>query len=122
MSQQKQVVQQYMDGFNASDHTMILDCLTDDIVWDIPGHTQLQGKEAFDKEIENDAFEGKPLVSDLRMIEEGNIVISEGTVKSKFKNGDLLDAVFCDVFEFEQGKIKKIISYLVQRNKNKIIS
>ncbi len=122
MTKQKQVVRQYMDGFKVSDHAKILDCLTDDITWDIPGHTQLQGKEAFDQEIENDAFEGKPDITELRMVQEDNVVIVEGTVKSKLKGGPVLDMVFCDVFEFEGEKIKKLTSYLVQRNKNIISS
>lgn len=112
----------YMDGFRASDHKKILDCLTDDIIWSIPGHTSLRGKEAFDKEIENDAFEGHPDIKESRMVEEGNIVIVEGSVRSKFKGGAWLELVFCDVFEFEGEKIKKLSSYLVQTNKENISS
>lgn len=40
------------------------------------------------------------------MIEEGTVVIAEGAVQARFKTGDILDAVFCDVFEFEGLKIK----------------
>jgi ketosteroid isomerase-like protein len=122
MTAQKQTVQTYMEGFNEADHEKILDCLTDDIAWDIPGHTYLTGKEAFDKEIENPAFEGKPVINLTRMVQEGNLVIAEGSVKSSFKGGALLDAVFCDVFEFDADKIKKITSYLMQKNQNNIIS
>ena len=111
----KKVVETYMDGFNKSDHIQILSCLTDDIVWEMPGFFYLVGKKDFDGEIENDAFVGKPTVVTLRMVEEGNIVVAEGSVKSKFKNGDLLDAVFCDVFHFEKGKIKRLTSYLMQK-------
>ena len=48
------------------------------------------------------------------MIEEGNIVVAEGTVKSKFKNGQLLHASFCDVFHFENNKISRLTGYLMQ--------
>jgi len=37
MSENKRVVEQYMEGFRRSDHEMILTCLTDDVVWDLPG-------------------------------------------------------------------------------------
>ena len=50
MSENKQTVQKYMDGFVAGDHKMILSCLTDDVVWDMPGNFHLTGKQAFDKE------------------------------------------------------------------------
>lgn len=110
---QKETVQFYMDGFRKSDHQQILSCLTGDVVWDIPGHTSLRGQKAFDAEIENDAFEGRPAIEVTRLVEEGHIVVAEGRVQSRMKNGTLLDAVFSDVFEFEQGKIKKLTSYLV---------
>lgn len=77
----------------------------------------LTGKEAFDREIENDAFVGRPAITIMRMVEENNIVIAEGAVKSAKKDGGLLDAVFCDVFEMETGKIKRLTTYLMDKAK-----
>ena len=111
----KKVVEKYLEGFSTSDHAKILSCLTDDVVWNMPGFFFLTGKEQFDKEIENDAFEGRPTITTIRLVEEGNIVVAEGTVKSKMKNGGLLDAVFCDVFHFENNKIKQLTTYLMHR-------
>lgn len=115
MTENKKTVQKYMDGFVASDHKKILSCLTDDVYWELPGTFQLTGKEAFDKEIENDNFEGSPTITILRMVEENNIVIAEGTVQCKIKAGGLLDAVFCDVFHMENGKIKQLTSYMMNK-------
>lgn len=103
-----------MDGFIASDHAKILDCLTDDVVWVMPGNYHHEGKAAFDKEIENENFTGSPAIKIFKMIEENNVVAAEGAVTCSFKNGDVLDAVFCDVFEMQNGKIKKLTSYLMQ--------
>lgn len=103
-----------MDAFNASDHAKILDCLTDDVVWVMPGTYHHEGKAAFDKEIENDNFTGSPVIKIFKMIEENNIVVAEGSVTCAFKNGGMLDAVFCDIFEMQEGKIKKLTSYLMQ--------
>ena len=114
MSPNRQTVQQYMEGFNATDHTKILDCLTDDVVWVMPGAFHHEGKEAFDKEIENPNFKGKPVIKIFRTTEENDVVISEGAVTCSFQNGDILDAVFCDVFEMRNAKIKKLTSYLMQ--------
>lgn len=104
-----------MDGFIASDRAMILNCLADDIVWYMPGFFHLKGKQAFDKEIENDYFEGKPAIQILRLTEENNVVVAEGSVQCKIKKGGMLDALFCDVFEMEAGKIKRLTTY--QMNK-----
>ncbi len=117
MTENKKIVEKYMEGFNASDYSKILSCLTDDIHWEMPGLFSLSGKQAFDKEIENDAFVGRPNITVMRMIEENNIVIAEGDVQAARKDGGLLDAVFCDVFEMEQGKIKRLTSYLMEKAK-----
>jgi ketosteroid isomerase-like protein len=112
----KKVVKIYIEGFNEGDHGKILSCLTEDVVWEMPGYFYLTGKEQFDKEIENDAFEGKPMVGLTRMIEEGEVVVAEGAVISKMKSGASFHAVFCDVFHFRQGKIRHLTTYLMQKN------
>jgi uncharacterized protein len=113
MSRNKYTVEKYIDGFNKSDHAQILSCLTDDVEWLMPGIFHWTGKGAFDKEIENDAFTGSPTVTITRMIEEKDVVVAEGTVRVEWKNGGFLDAVFCDVFEMENGKIKRLVTYQV---------
>jgi uncharacterized protein len=114
MSANKKVVEKYMDGFNKSDHKKILSCLTDDVEWILPGVFHLKGKDAFDKEIENPAFEGKPEIMVTRMIEEDNIVIAEGTVRAKKKDAEVINLAFCDVFEMNNGLIKQLTSYLME--------
>jgi ketosteroid isomerase-like protein len=113
MSYQKQVVEKYMDGFRTTDHEKILSCLTDDVVWEMPGFYHHEGIKAFDKEIENPNADGHPNITIIRLVEEGNIVIAEGSVKAKMQDGSLLDAVFCDVFHFTNGNISKLTTYLM---------
>lgn len=112
MSPNKLTVQKYMDGFNKSNHTQILSCLADDIEWLMPGAFHLVGKEAFDKEIENDAFVGSPTIKITRVTEENDVVVAEGTVRCERKGGGFLNAVFCDVFAMRDVKIKHLASYL----------
>jgi ketosteroid isomerase-like protein len=111
----KKVVQTYIEGFNTGDHAKIISCLTDNVIWEMPGLFHLEGKEQFDMEIENDAFEGLPKVVIIRLIEDGQIVVAEGTVKSKLKNGELFEASFCDVFHFDNGKIKQLTGYIMPK-------
>ena len=114
MSPNKVVVQKYIEGFNRSDHGQILSCLADDVEWIIPGMFHVQGKAAFDRQIENDAFVGRPTVRVSRMTEENDIVVAEGSVRSARRDGGLLNAVFCDVFVMERTKIKSLTSYLME--------
>lgn len=111
MTENKTTVAKYIDGFNHSNHEQILSCLTDDVEWDMPGAFHLVGKDAFDKEIENDAFVGSPAVTIIRMVEEDDVVVAEGTVRVKRKDGSLLNAVFCDVFAMKNARIKRLTTY-----------
>ncbi len=112
MNDHKKTIERFIDGFNKADHRQILSCLTDDVEWIMPGQFHHVGKQAFDKEIENDAFTGKPVVTITRMTEENSVVIAEGTVRTQKKGGEMQHLVFCDVFEMQGGKIKKLISFI----------
>ena len=115
LSKNKKTVTKYMEGFNATDHAKILACLTDDVIWELPGAYLHKGKAAFDKEIENAAFTGKPVIKVTRLTEENNVIIAEGTVQATKKDGTVLHLVFCDVFEMREGLIKKLTSYLMAK-------
>ena len=114
MTENKRTVERYMDGFKKSDHEQILHCLTEDVEWEMPGAFHIFGKDAFDKEIENDAFVGSPTITITRMLEENDVVIAEGTVRVEKKAGGFLNAVFCDVFTMENGNIRRLTTYLAE--------
>lgn len=114
MSPNKLTIDRYMQGFRTSDHGMILSCLTDDVEWFIPGMFHVTGKAAFDSEIENEAFVGRPEITVSRMIEESDVVVAEGSVRVARREGGYLNLLFCDVFTMQQGKIRKLVSYLME--------
>ena len=114
MSENKRTVDRYMAGFRVSDHAEILSCLTDDVEWEIPGMFHSLGKAAFDKEIENEAFVGRPDIAVNRLIEEGDVVVAEGSVRAQKRDGGALSLRFCDVFVLQAGKIKRLTSYLME--------
>ena len=114
MSENKKTVGKYIDGFNKSDHGQILSCLIEDIEWEMPGVFHLYGKESFDKEINNEAFVGNPTVTIIRMTEENDVVVAEGEVHVKKKDGNILHAKYCDVFIMKNAKIRQLISYFME--------
>ena len=87
-SAKKATVQRYIDGFRASDHEQILSCLTDDIRWTVFGAFRLEGKEAYDAEIENPAFTGSPNIAITRMVEEDDVVMAEMTLEAQRATGE----------------------------------
>ena len=112
-STHKAAVDRYFDGFRGSDHTMILSCLTDDVVWDLPGFRHLAGKEAFDGEIENPEFQGSPILQVDRLVEEDDVVVAIGSGEGSRRTGERIRFAFCDVFTFQGDLICRVESYLV---------
>lgn len=113
MSARKAVVETYFEGFRRSDHEQILGCLTADVVWDLPGFTHLAGKDAFDREIENEEFVGSPTLIVDRLIEEAGTVVAIGNGETTRRSGPVMRFAFCDVFTFSADAICRVESYVV---------
>lgn len=113
MTANKRTVEAYMAAFRITDHAAVLACLTDDVEWHIPGAFTISGKEAFDREIENENFTGQPDIVTTRLTEENDVVVAEGSVRTQKKDGEVVNLVFCDVFEMRDAKIRRLISYLM---------
>lgn len=118
MSARKAMVEEYFEGFRRSDHARILSCLTDDVVWDLPGFKRLEGKAAFDGEIENPAFSGSPKLTIDRLIEEGDAVVAIGSGEGALTSGDLMRFAYCTVFTFRGDLISRVESYVVPLQSN----
>jgi uncharacterized protein len=108
----KATVERYIAGFNATDRALILSCLADDVEWVVPGMFHAVGKEEFGTQITHEDFTGSPEISLLRLVEEDGVVVAEGTVRSRRKDGGTLNARFCDVFVMRDAKIRHLTSYL----------
>jgi hypothetical protein len=48
------------------------------------------------------------------MTEENDVVVAEGSVRTQRVDGSFLNLRFCDVFVMHEGKIRRLISHLVE--------
>ena len=113
----KKVVETFMEGYSTGNNAKILSCLTEDVIFELVGFFNLKGKDQFDKELNNEAADGNPTITISQLIEEGDIVVAEGTVKCKLKNGGIMNALFCEIFHFDNGKVKKLTTYHIEKKK-----
>lgn len=113
MSARKRIVEEYFEGFRRSDHEAILALLTDDVAWDLPGHKHLDGKAAFDGEIENPEFEGSPQLEIDRLVEDGDTVVAIGTGETRHRQAGPMRFAYCDVFTFADDLVCRVESYVV---------
>ena len=111
MSDRKAVVAAYIDGFRHTDHQAILSCLTDDVVWTIHGHRTLEGRDAFDGEIESDVAIGSPKLQIDQMIEEGVTVVAIGHGAMTVKDAGPVAFVFAEAFTFAGELISRIETF-----------
>jgi ketosteroid isomerase-like protein len=113
VSTRKAVVETYFDGFRRSNHEQILACLTDEVIWYLPGYTLLAGKRGFDSEIENENFVGSPMLTVDRLIEAADTIVATGNGEAKQKTGEVHRFAFCDIFTFADELIARVESYVV---------
>ena len=114
MTPNKRTIEAYMEGFRRTDRPKILSCLTDDVEWVLPGAFHVRGKDDFAGHIVDEGFVGQPLITVSRLTEEDDVVVAEGSVQAPKQDGSFLNLVFCDVFDMRDGKIRRLVSYLME--------
>lgn len=110
MSANKKVVESYL---LTADRSQTGPLLADDVEWVEwvdgvpPTGGRTSGKTAFIQNFGTDKLQCEIH----RMTEEGNVVVAEGTVHVQKKDGKALSVRFCNVFEVEDGKVKRLESF-----------
>jgi ketosteroid isomerase-like protein len=113
VSARKRIVEAYFEGFRTGDHNAILALMTDDVVWVIHGRGRTEGKDAFDREIENDAFEGSPQLKVERLIEEGDVVVAPHLGEGRLRGGGAFRFAGVTILVFDGEMISRVESYIV---------
>jgi ketosteroid isomerase-like protein len=118
MSQNKQTVERYLDGFRKHDHAQILSCLTDDIEWTVFGAFHLTGKQAYDEAIEGPGFTGPPTLEVVRTAEEGEVVMAELTGAATRDDGTVMRMSMAEVFVMRDGLIAERRAWVIELKEN----
>jgi uncharacterized protein len=110
MSPNKKLVEAYLA---TTDKSKLGSLLADDVEWVEwgdgvpPSGVITRGKDAYIKNYGDDTLRGEVH----RLTEENNVVIAEGTAHVTKKDGPSLSVRFVDIFEIENGKIKRKSSF-----------
>jgi ketosteroid isomerase-like protein len=109
----KDVIRKLNKGFEADNDEMILSCLAEDVRWDVEGHFTAIGKTEFKNNIRGETAAGPPTITVKNEVAEGNYVSVEGEVSCGMKNGLVFKAVFHNAYYLEDGRVKRMNSYVV---------
>lgn len=114
MTQNKETVKRYNDGFASSNYEQISSCLAEDVVWIMPGAFHLKGVEVLEK-LKSDVSAGSPDIMIGRIVEEDDVVVVEAEVRFHDESGGQFAVATCEIFAMESGKIKQLTTYLMQK-------
>ncbi|PRX47349.1 nuclear transport factor 2 family protein [Salegentibacter salegens] len=115
MTEKEKFIQELNEAFAKGDVPFVLDCMADDIVWEMIGGKTSNGKEEIEKEM--------AAMKDIEMLEmtmdkvitHGKTAAANGHFRMKH-NGEEKAYGFCDLYEFngfKKAKIKKMTSYVI---------
>jgi ketosteroid isomerase-like protein len=107
------VARRYMEVYASGDHEAISACLTDDVVWQIHGHTRVQGKAAYLAEVDRSGPDVRLEVTADRYLRDGDDVVVLGRVRATQPDGQVVDLAFADVVHTRDGRIRQLDAYVV---------
>ena len=109
----KEIVEKINQSFNENDTEAFLAYCEDDVTWMMVGGAAMTGKDAIRKEMGMLDSEGKPQITVQHIIADDDLVASNGTLQMKKKTGEPHNAAFCDIYRFNNGKIREMTSYII---------
>lgn len=112
MTSNKQIAERFNDCFSRQDWPGMLSLLSEDVErQEVGSPERIRGKKAFEANM-RPSPEILSMRGDVtRMTEEGNVVVAEGIVRMSKKDGRAVNIEFCDIFEFEDGKVRRLRSF-----------
>ena len=117
MSPNKVVITKYFESSSALDRQAVVSYLTENVErveWadGFPDSgVPLRGKAAFEKNLNDPPGGGRLGIEVTRMTEENNVVVAECIVRVPKKEGGFTVIKALDVFELENGKVKRMDSF-----------
>lgn len=101
-------------AFSAGDTGFIISHMHNDVVWEMVGDSIFSGKKEVEKIIASMGEASLPEITQTRITAEANRVVAEGFVRATTKEGSPFEAAYCDCYVLEDGKIRKLRTYLVE--------
>jgi len=109
----KQIIAEINASFSENKPDVFLAHCTDDIRWEMAGHFLCEGKEAVRGATDMGCFKEPPQFTIHSIVADGDTATCNGEMRMIQATGEPCRAAFCDVYYFENGKVAKLISYVV---------
>ena len=111
-SRHKQFIKDFNVAFAKGDMNYVLDCFSDDILWDAVNHEPVQGKEAVRKMLsEMDEVANELVIDDI--LQDGTRCVANGKLVYA-DNGVAFSDLYVFTSDAEDAKIKILKGYAVE--------
>jgi len=100
-----------LQTFDNNDSDGLIALVTDDFEWQMLGDKTINGKDELQKLFAITGSSSMLGCTKEMKILDGNKAACNGIVTMKNANGDTFEMYYCDLYEFENGLLKKIVTY-----------
>ena len=114
ITENKSIVEKVNKSFDDNNTEAFLACCADDMTWIMPGDKTYSGKESIRQMMNNITCEA-PHFAVRNIVAENDMVMCNGSMVMKDKEGNDQDYVFCDVYHFKEQKIDELTSYIIKQ-------
>lgn len=111
----REIIEKVVAAFDDNDSEAILSYMTADIEWHMIGDEVISGKEAMKATFNMDM----KMISSTKkhFIADGDQVMVDGEVVCGNEKGEQIEMYYCDIYELENGKVRKMYSYVINNKK-----
>lgn len=110
----KEIVKKVNASFEKNDLETFLSACAENVEWNMVGDRTTKGADNIREWMNSMGEMEPPKINLSNAIAEGETVAAYGDMTMKNDKGETVPYEFCDVYEFENGKIAKLTSYVVK--------
>ncbi|MBP7173281.1 MAG: hypothetical protein KBA33_04300 [Cloacibacterium sp.] len=109
----KEIVKNINKAFEISDFSEVRTWFAHDFVMDWPGMFSVDKLDDLELFLKKNAPKRVVDVTYSHFLEDGETVFNNGIITVEMHSGLMIKNYFCDIYEFENMKVKKITSYIL---------
>lgn len=109
----KEILKKANAAITNGDYEGFLSFCTDNMIWTFIGDETLRGKEAVRQYMAKTYVEPPKFKVD-NLIGDGDFVTAVGEISLKDKDGKMTHYLYCDVWQFNEGKMAELKAFVIK--------
>lgn len=119
MATNQEIVAKANEAFRKGDMQAFLELCAEDFEWEmVGGDFHVKSKAHANEQFKNMPECPPPVFSIDREFAAGNRVMCEGFLTMEFPENNVWEAYYCDIYDLEDGMIKTLRTYAVEKKKS----